>query len=169
VELLKRTARTHVSNWVKRVVVRLLKTCLINSPETADKPRVFSARIRPRPAPAGIAQLVEQRIRNAKVVGSTPITGTSIFIHCCRRCAGDVCRKHTTAISGQFCHFSDSFSSINIQYLNADFTSLSISELCVGYNSIVYLVEDLALKLFSFRATSLRRTQSAIAKRFTPV
>jgi hypothetical protein len=25
---------------------------------------------------AGIAQLVEQRIRNAKVVGSTPITGT---------------------------------------------------------------------------------------------
>jgi hypothetical protein len=27
---------------------------------------------------AGIAQLVEQRIRNAKVVGSTPIAGTRI-------------------------------------------------------------------------------------------
>jgi hypothetical protein len=25
---------------------------------------------------AGVAQLVEQRIRNAKVVGSTPISGT---------------------------------------------------------------------------------------------
>ena len=30
---------------------------------------------------AGIAQLVEQRIRNAKVVGSTPISGTSRFKH----------------------------------------------------------------------------------------
>ena len=28
---------------------------------------------------ADIAQLVEQRIRNAKVVGSTPIIGTSYF------------------------------------------------------------------------------------------
>ena len=28
---------------------------------------------------AGIAQLVEQRIRNAKVVGSTPITGTRLI------------------------------------------------------------------------------------------
>jgi hypothetical protein len=28
---------------------------------------------------AGVAQLVEQRIRNAKVEGSTPFTGTSIF------------------------------------------------------------------------------------------
>ncbi len=28
---------------------------------------------------AGIAQLVEQRIRNAKVVGSTPIAGTTRF------------------------------------------------------------------------------------------
>lgn len=27
---------------------------------------------------AGVAQLVEQRIRNAKVVGSTPISGTTI-------------------------------------------------------------------------------------------
>ncbi len=27
---------------------------------------------------AGIAQLVEQRIRNAKVVGSTPISGTKL-------------------------------------------------------------------------------------------
>ena len=26
---------------------------------------------------AGVAQLVEQRIRNAKVVGSTPISGTT--------------------------------------------------------------------------------------------
>jgi len=28
---------------------------------------------------AGIAQLVEQRIRNAKVVGSIPISGTRIY------------------------------------------------------------------------------------------
>jgi hypothetical protein len=28
-------------------------------------------------ANAGVAQLVEQRIRNAKVVGSTPISGTT--------------------------------------------------------------------------------------------
>ena len=28
---------------------------------------------------AGIAQLVEQRIRNAKVVGSIPISGTNII------------------------------------------------------------------------------------------
>ena len=38
---------------------------------------------------AGIAQLVEQRIRNAKVVGSTPIIGTifynkiiKLLLHC---------------------------------------------------------------------------------------
>ncbi|MEN9944595.1 MAG: hypothetical protein RLY18_553 [Pseudomonadota bacterium] len=29
---------------------------------------------------AGIAQLVEQRIRNAKVVGSIPISGTNLFL-----------------------------------------------------------------------------------------
>ena len=29
---------------------------------------------------AGVAQLVEQRIRNAKVAGSTPVSGTSHFI-----------------------------------------------------------------------------------------
>jgi hypothetical protein len=29
--------------------------------------------------PAGVAQLVEQRIRNAKVEGSTPSTGTTLF------------------------------------------------------------------------------------------
>lgn len=28
---------------------------------------------------AGVAQLVEQRIRNAKVAGSTPVSGTSHF------------------------------------------------------------------------------------------
>ena len=28
---------------------------------------------------AGLAQLVEQRIRNAKVVGSTPISGTIFY------------------------------------------------------------------------------------------
>ena len=31
-------------------------------------------------AHAGVAQLVEQRIRNAKVVGSTPISGTKILL-----------------------------------------------------------------------------------------
>jgi len=30
------------------------------------------------PQIAGVAQLVEQRIRNAKVVGSTPISGTKL-------------------------------------------------------------------------------------------
>jgi hypothetical protein len=30
-------------------------------------------------AVAGVAQLVEQRIRNAKVEGSTPFTGTTAF------------------------------------------------------------------------------------------
>jgi hypothetical protein len=34
---------------------------------------------RARPKQAGVAQLVEQRIRNAKVVGSTPISGTKLF------------------------------------------------------------------------------------------
>ncbi len=29
---------------------------------------------------AGVAQLVEQRIRNAKVVGSNPISGTMLLI-----------------------------------------------------------------------------------------
>ena len=33
------------------------------------------------PKHAGIAQLVEQRIRNAKVVGSTPIAGTKNIKH----------------------------------------------------------------------------------------
>jgi hypothetical protein len=32
--------------------------------------------VRARSKQAGVAQLVEQRIRNAKVVGSTPISGT---------------------------------------------------------------------------------------------
>jgi hypothetical protein len=31
------------------------------------------------PAHAGVAQLVEQRIRNAKVGGSTPLSGTTIY------------------------------------------------------------------------------------------
>ncbi len=30
---------------------------------------------------AGVAQLVEQRIRNAKVGGSTPLTGTILLRH----------------------------------------------------------------------------------------
>ena len=38
--------------------------------------RVIPSKISPS---ADIAQLVEQRIRNAKVVGSTPIIGTSHF------------------------------------------------------------------------------------------
>lgn len=29
---------------------------------------------------AGVAQLEEQRIRNAKVIGSTPISGTKIYL-----------------------------------------------------------------------------------------
>ena len=32
-------------------------------------------------AQAGVAQLVEQRIRNAKVVGSTPISGTNTHLN----------------------------------------------------------------------------------------
>ena len=35
--------------------------------------------VNPVPLRADIAQLVEQRIRNAKVVGSTPIIGTSFL------------------------------------------------------------------------------------------
>ena len=44
-------------------------TCNGNGPT----PRLFCAKMRPL---AGVAQLVEQRIRNAKVEGSTPFTGT---------------------------------------------------------------------------------------------
>ncbi len=31
---------------------------------------------------AGVAQLVEQRIRNAKVAGSTPVSGTTLTVIC---------------------------------------------------------------------------------------
>ena len=37
---------------------------------------------------AGIAQLVEQRIRNAKVVGSIPISGTIIYFRILTRNTG---------------------------------------------------------------------------------
>gem|GEM_PF-6013774 len=36
----------------------------------------FNMQLFKTPLQAGVAQLVEQRIRNAKVVGSTPIIGT---------------------------------------------------------------------------------------------
>ena len=47
---------------------------------------------------AGIAQLVEQRIRNAQVMGSSPFTGSIFTLIFLPRCGGVFCARFSSAL-----------------------------------------------------------------------
>ena len=57
-----------------KIAVRCIRLLTHREVRSRLLPRGY---VRNRPLRADIAQLVEQRIRNAKVVGSTPIIGTN--------------------------------------------------------------------------------------------